>query len=151
VATQFCIGHPLPLPHVNVPIGGFVGGGRVGVNYQAGPFVFGFEGDFAGMTLKGHATKAFSGTQGKTITVTATGTSAYQTTADWAATLTGRVGYTFDRMLAYGKVGMAVEQDGDTESHNTTLCNVHDSSTGKDHPCTGLTRAGTSTRAARAR
>jgi outer membrane immunogenic protein len=147
----------LPLPHVNVPTSGFLGGGRVGVNYQAGAFVFGFEGDFAGMTLKGHGTSAFSGTVSttalqRTITVTATGTSAYQTTDDWAATFTGRLGYTFDRILTYGKVGIVVEQDGDTEVSNTTSCNVtvKDTSTSPPttttHPCTGLARAGTATR-----
>jgi outer membrane immunogenic protein len=147
----------LPLAHVNVPTSGFLGGGRVGVNYQAGAWVFGFEGDFTGMTLKGHGTSVFSGTASatalqRTITVSATGTSAYQTTDDWAATLTGRLGYTFDRMLAYGKVGMVVEQDGDTEVSNTTSCTVTvtDTSTKPPtittHPCTGLTRAGTATR-----
>ena len=53
---------PVALAHENVPLSGFVGGGRVGVNYQVGAWVFGYEGDFTGMTLKGHATRAFSGT-----------------------------------------------------------------------------------------
>jgi outer membrane immunogenic protein len=74
--------------------------------------VFGYEGDFTGMVIKGHTSTAFG-----PVTIrrhTYTGTSTHQTTADWATTLTGRVGYTFDRVLAYGKLGMAVEQDGDT-------------------------------------
>jgi outer membrane immunogenic protein len=122
------------IPHVNVPISGFLGGGQIGVNYQAGPFVFGFEGDFTGMTLKGHTTVVFSGST-KTSAATPTGTipttlsttigytttTVYQTTADWASTFTGRVGYTFDRVLAYGKVGAAVEQDGNSEVNNTTI------------------------------
>jgi outer membrane immunogenic protein len=109
-------------------MGGFVGGGRVGVNYQAGPFVFGFEGDFTGMTLKGHTTLTFTGTttakdrvSGTVSTINYTTTSAYKTTADWATTFTGRVGYPFDRLLAYGKAGMAVEQDGDAEVSTTTF------------------------------
>ena len=53
---------PLALAHENVSLSGFVGGGHVGVNYQVAAWVFGFEGDFSGMTLKGHATRAFSGT-----------------------------------------------------------------------------------------
>ena len=140
---------PVRLAQENVSLSGFVGGGHVGVNYQAGAWVFGYEGEFAGMTLKDHATKPFNGTAGKAIAVEATGTSAYQTTADWAATLTGRVGYTFDRMLAYGKVGMAVEQDGETEVSTTTSCTATDN---RKHPpqsqtCTGsLSRAGTATR-----
>ena len=141
---------PVALAHENVSLSGFVGGGHVGVNYQAGAWVFGYEGAFAGMTLKGHATKPFNGKAGTMITVDATGTSVYQTTTDWAATFTGRVGYTFDRMLAYGKVGMAVEQDGDTEVSNTTFCQVMDNVTKPTPPprtCTGsLSRAGTATR-----
>jgi outer membrane immunogenic protein len=137
---------PVALAHENVPLSGFVGGGRVGVNYQVGAWVFGFEGDFAGMTLKGHATRAFSGTlTAGMISVQATGTSVYQTTANWATTFSGRVGYTFDRMLAYGKVGMAVEQDGDAEVSTTTTCTVTTPST--THICTGsLSRSGTATR-----
>ena len=54
------------IPHENVSIGGFLGGGRVGANYQAGPFVFGFEGDFTGMTLKGHTAASFTGTTNAT-------------------------------------------------------------------------------------
>ena len=103
----------LPVLHVNVPISGFLGGGRVGANYQTGPFVFGFEGDFTGMVLKGHTSTTFSVTD-KASGVTFTGTSAHRTTADWATTFTGRFGYTFDRVLGYGKVGAAVERDGDT-------------------------------------
>src|SRR5262249_55386011 len=113
------------VPHTNVSSGGLVGGARVGVNYQAGAFVFGFEGDITGMALKARGTTTFSGTAtaklgSATSTINYTTTSAYQTTADWASTFTGRMGYTFDRMLAYGKVGVAVEQDGNTEASTTT-------------------------------
>ena len=134
------------------------------MNYQAGAFVFGFEGDFAGMTLKGHATGVFSGTtpsvkiatsSGTTpttvsATVTYAGTSVYETTADWATTLTGRVGYTFDRVLAYGKAGMAVEQDGDTEVSTTTTCSTNPSTSttpaGTISCSAAIARAGTATR-----
>jgi outer membrane immunogenic protein len=104
----------LPVSHVNVPISGFLGGGRVGANYQVGAWVFGFEGDFTGMVLKGHTSTTFGPVTDKASGVTYTGTSAHRTTDDWATTFTGRVGYTFDRVLAYGKLGVAVEQDGDT-------------------------------------
>jgi len=135
---------PIPLYHVNVPISGFLGGGRVGVNYQAGPFVFGFEGNLAGMTLKRHTTTTVG--PGTVIVASTThsftGTSASQTGTNWAATLTGRVGYTFDRVLAYGKVGMAVEQDGDTEVSTVTTTNL----TTSDTQTTTVSRAGTATR-----
>jgi outer membrane immunogenic protein len=140
---------PLALAHGNASLSGFVGGGRVGVNYQVGAWVFGYEGAFAGMTLKGHATKPFNGKAGTMITVDATGTSVYQTTTDWAATFTGRVGYTFDRMLAYGKVGMTVEQDGNSEVSTTTSCTATDNRNPppQSQTCTGsLSRSGTATR-----
>ena len=83
-------------PGVSVPLSGFVGGGQIGVNFQVGSIVFGFEGDATGMNVKGSATEA--GSQ-------------VSTTANWAATFSGRVGYAFDRFLVYGKAGFAVVQD----------------------------------------
>ena len=76
-----------------------------------------------------------------------TTTSTYRTTAAWASTFTGRVGYTFDRVLAYGKVGVAVEQDGDTEV-STTTCNATTPPATTPTACTPSTtnRAGTATR-----
>ena len=121
------------IPQANVSVGGFVGGGRVGANYQVGPWVFGFEGEFSGMTLKGHGTVVFSGTT----PVNYTTTSAYETTGDWVTTFTGRIGYAFERVLAYGKVGAAIEQDGDTEA-STTVTSGPTSTT--------ISRAGTATR-----
>ena len=120
------------IPHTNVSVGGFVGGGRVGANYQVGPWVFGFEGEFSGMTLKGHGTVVFSGTK----PVNYTTTSVYQTTGDWVTTFAGRIGYAFERVLAYGKVGAAIEQDGDTEASTTVTSG----------PPTTISRAGTATR-----
>ena len=137
------------IPHTNVSTGGFIGGGRVGANYQVGPYVFGFEGDFAGMALKGHATVVFSGTVPGGVllpsptTVNYTTTSAYQTTANWVTTFTGKVGYAFERVLAYGKVGAAIEQDGDSEASST----VFTTTTPTSGPTTSVvTRAGTATR-----
>jgi len=59
--------------------------------------------------------------------------------------LTGRVGYTFDRVLAYGKVGMAVEQDGDTEVSTVTTKNLTTLDP-LDTQTTTVSRAGTATR-----
>src|SRR5262249_14413088 len=129
-STGPAIATGLLIPQANAGIGGFVGGGRVGVNYQAGAFVFGYEADIAGMTLKGQAATTISGTAttttpGPTVfttTVKYHTASAYRTTADWSSTFTGRVGYAFDRILAYGKLGAAVEQDEETENSATTTC-----------------------------
>jgi outer membrane immunogenic protein len=106
-----------------VSTSGFIGGGRVGANYHVGPYVFGFEGDFAGMTLKGSGTVIFTGTTPASspgTTVNYKTTSAYKTTSNWVTTFTGKVGYAFDRVLAYGKAGAAIEQDGDSEASTTT-------------------------------
>jgi outer membrane immunogenic protein len=64
------------------------------------------------------------------------------------------VGYTFDRVLAYGKVGAAVEQDGDSEVNNTRITScVATPAPGTTTPpstiaCTAaaVSRAGTATR-----
>ena len=86
-------------PHVNVPVSGFLGGGRIGVNYQAGAFVFGFEGDFAGMTLKGHATGVFSGTTPSVKIATSSGTT--PTTVSATVTYAGTSVYETTRRLGY--------------------------------------------------
>ena len=57
------------------------------------------------------------------------------------------MGYTFDRVLAYGKAGVAVEQDGDTKV-STTTCNATTPPATTPTACTPSTtnRAGTATR-----
>jgi outer membrane immunogenic protein len=71
---------------------GFFGGGQVGCDYQAGPWVFGLVGtyDYAGM---------HSAALG--------GIDQVQTKLDSFATGAARVGYSFDRVLTYAKGGLA--------------------------------------------
>ena len=77
----------------------FVGGGQVGANYQFGSsFVVGIEGDFDwfannnnSVTVVGPAGVAFQGSNN----------------GRWLTTLTGRLGYAYDRVLFYGKGGAA--------------------------------------------
>jgi outer membrane immunogenic protein len=78
---------------------GFLGGGQVGANYQLNRLVLGVEGDFSwtGLGLKGSGTDSI----GDTI----------NTTTNWTSTVTGRVGAAFDRLLIYGKGGVAFAQD----------------------------------------
>jgi outer membrane immunogenic protein len=92
----------LTFPGVSVPLNGFLGGGQVGVNFQVGAVVFGFESDITGMNVKGSATES-AGNQDST-------------TAQWVGTFSGRVGYTVDRFLAYAKAGFAVGQDVNRET-----------------------------------
>lgn len=77
--------------------GGFLGGGQIGVNAQFNWLVVGLEGDFSWTGLKGSGTDSI----GDTIA----------TKTDWTSTVTGRVGAAFDRLLVYGKGGLAVARD----------------------------------------
>ena len=76
---------------------GFLGGGQVGANVQFDTLVLGAEGDFSWTNLKGSSTDSI----GNTI----------NTNTNWTSTITGRVGVAFDRLLAYGKGGVAFAQD----------------------------------------
>ena len=76
---------------------GFLGGGQVGANYQLNMLVLGVEGDFSWAGLSGNGTDSI----GDTIT----------TNTNWTSTVTGRVGAAFDRLLIYGKGGVAFARD----------------------------------------
>src|SRR6266496_6512485 len=66
---------------------GFLGGGQVGCNYQFAPnLVIGIEGDGSAADIKGDATTTVLGI---------TGTAHAKT--DWIASLTGRLGWAWDR------------------------------------------------------
>ena len=72
---------------------GFIYGGTVGFNYQAGSWVFGVEGEFTFGDVK--HTQDFLGLASASFKV------------DQIYTAAGRIGYAFDRMLLYGKFGAA--------------------------------------------
>jgi outer membrane immunogenic protein len=74
---------------------GLVVGGQVGCNYQISTWVFGLQGDGAWSDASG--THPDQGS--------ATVTDRWKT--DRIASVTGRVGYAWDRLLAYGKGGAA--------------------------------------------
>jgi outer membrane immunogenic protein len=76
---------------------GFLGGGQIGANYQWNMLVLGVEGDFSWTGLKGTGTDSLGDTIG--------------TNTNWTSTVTGRVGAAFDRLLLYGKGGVAFAQD----------------------------------------
>ena len=74
----------------NVP--GFVGGAQIGVNYQTGAVVWGFEADFdASAENQSLASGVLSGTS----------------QMPWFGTLRGRLGVAFDRLLVYATAGGA--------------------------------------------
>jgi outer membrane immunogenic protein len=76
---------------------GFLGGAQIGANYQLNMLVLGIEGDFDWTGLKGSGTDSI----GDTI----------NTNTNWTSTVTGRIGAAFDRLLVYGKGGLALAQD----------------------------------------
>jgi outer membrane immunogenic protein len=90
---------PLTGDHNRFNSTGFIGGGQIGANYQISRLVLGVEGDFTwtGLGLKGQGSDSI----GNTI----------NTTVNWTSTVTGRVGAAFDRLLVYGKGGVAFAQD----------------------------------------
>jgi outer membrane immunogenic protein len=90
----------------NFSTDGFLIGGTVGANFQANQFVFGIEADWDYNTIKGTVTP----TNGFCTNVNAAGqaSTGCETTSDWLATVRGRVGYAFDRLLVFGTGGLAV-------------------------------------------
>lgn len=90
---QFDAAFGVPPVSASFDAAGFSGGILAGINFQNGPFVFGFEADANFRT--GDETTMIAG-----VPVTAD--------SDWFATLRGRAGYVFDRYMIYGTGGLAV-------------------------------------------
>jgi iron complex outermembrane receptor protein len=99
---------------------GFVFGGTAGANYQAGPWVFGVEGDGDWADSNGFGTFTTTSTS----SLCAGGC---LTKNSWLATVRGRAGYAFDRFLVYATGGAAF---GNIQANFST------------HPVTTSTEAG---------
>jgi len=80
----------------NFNANGFLVGGQLGGNYQFGQFVIGLEGDGDWTNIKGASSTAPCGI----VFTCVTGN-------DWLATVRGRAGYAWDRILFYGTGGAA--------------------------------------------
>jgi outer membrane immunogenic protein len=94
----------LSLPSVTGNTKGVLGGGQVGCNYQFAPnWVIGIEGDGEAANIKGDVTDSVSFTNPFAATVS--GTAHAQT--DWIASVTGRLGWTSDRVMLYAQGGAA--------------------------------------------
>jgi outer membrane immunogenic protein len=79
---------------------GFLGGAQLGANVQFNRLVLGLEGDFSWTSLKASSADSIG--------------EAISTSVPWTSTVTGRVGAAFDRLLVYGKGGLALAQDQST-------------------------------------
>jgi outer membrane immunogenic protein len=95
-------------------ISGIFGGGQLGCNYQfAGNWVIGIEADGSGSDIHGSRRDPFSN-------------KSLDAKIDWIASVTGRLGYSWDHVLLYGKGGAAWVGD---EFHSTDGGNfLYDSS-----------------------
>ena len=80
----------------NFTVDGGLVGGTVGANYQLGSVVFGVEAD-----------ADWSNVTGTTFNTSCAGVGC-ETDSGWLATVRGRVGYAWDRFLAYGTAGGAL-------------------------------------------
>jgi outer membrane immunogenic protein len=85
-------------------------GGQAGFNYQIGWFVFGFEADGSSVRIKG---------SGEATTKDGSTTWHIKSETDWVATVRGRMGAAFDRVLIYGTAGVAF---GGVKSTNDVTC-----------------------------
>ena len=76
---------------------GLLGGAQVGGNLQFNMLVVGVEGDFSWTGLKSSGADSIG--------------NAINTNVNWTSTITGRIGAAFDRLMVYGKGGVAFAQD----------------------------------------
>ena len=77
-------------------LSGVIGGGQIGFNYQSGAWVFGLEALLAGSGIKGDVASTFGAADDQ-----------FTVRIDTLLLGTGRLGYAWDRLLAYGKAGVA--------------------------------------------
>jgi outer membrane immunogenic protein len=83
---------------------GWLAGGQVGCNYQVGSWVFGLEGDYAWANIDGTIIDPFFANKNGDPQLLSAETRGL-------GSVTGRVGYAFDRFLVYGKGGAAWAND----------------------------------------
>lgn len=102
-ATFISSTSPVLLNPIGTTIGGnhdgFLGGVQAGYNYQVQSWVLGIGGDFS--WTDAHSTTVLPAT------LFPTGSSTSHVRTNWYGTVTGRLGYAWDKWLIYGKGGVA--------------------------------------------
>lgn len=95
---------------------GFLGGGQIGCDYQfATNWVVGIAGDFSWTDLDGSTSDPFAFPAGDPLFGGKNGVPAtLHEHTDWLASVTGRLGYAWDRWMLYGKGGVAWEHSRDS-------------------------------------
>jgi outer membrane immunogenic protein len=106
VAPATALGSALPsgalLPLSSTTRSSFIGGAQVGYNWQTGPVVFGIEGDFNVNDWK--TTQVLNNFAVGTVFVPG---DSFTIDSQWQASLRGRLGYAWDRLLIYATGGVA--------------------------------------------
>ena len=101
-------------------LSGFIGGGQIGFNYQTGQWVWGIQGDWAWTNADGNSTCSPTGF-----------TASCSSDVKWLASVTGRLGYTWDRSLLYIKGGGAWEKDNYSVNITAPAASVGTSTAGQ--------------------
>jgi outer membrane immunogenic protein len=99
ITDRTVLGTSLLIPTQSFNSEGFLGGAQAGWNYQVGRFVLGAEADYSYADIKGDVTT----------TIAATDVSR-SSNVTWIATATARLGYAWDRVMVYSKLGAAFAQ-----------------------------------------
>ena len=90
----------------NLDVSGYMVGGQIGCDYQFAPtWVVGIEGAASGGNISKTTTFA------TTVTEPGDDIATFRSTTDFLASITGRIGYAFDRWMVYGKGGVALVGD----------------------------------------
>jgi len=124
---------------LNTRPSGFIGGGQIGYNWQAGLFVWGVETDFQGANITGSATVTNSTTFSSVFTNTVTAAGSQR--IDWFGTLRGRLGWTpMPPLLIYATGGLAY---GQVKTNVSFTGSVFDGSTLIDSASSAVTKTDT--------
>lgn len=88
---------------------GWLAGGTIGANAQAGSFVFGVEGEILGTGIRGSQTVAAA------VVPPATQTNIFDNKIDWLALASARAGFVVgSNLMLYGKGGVAIAEEKHT-------------------------------------
>jgi outer membrane immunogenic protein len=87
-------------PAQRIDADGFLGGVQAGWNYQIDNFVLGAEVDFSWSDIKGDVRDTIVAGNKKV-------SAGLSSDTTWIATATARVGYAWDRLMVFGKIGAA--------------------------------------------
>jgi opacity protein-like surface antigen len=94
----------------SLDVSGYMVGGQFGCDYQFAPtWVVGIEGAASGGNIS--KTTNFVTSLGSAVPAPGDDAASFRSTTDFLGSITGRIGYAFDRWLVYGKGGVAFVGD----------------------------------------